>query len=296
MVANLRTSKELLEGLRPEALEELPPAARLLASFVLANRLTVLTSSAAELASRVGVSDATVIRSVQALGFTGLPHLKQALAETMGAEAQAGGPAIELGHTLAEAGEGARNAIGLALGLQRESMASLDEPAVRQAMLDAVALMHVAQRIVIYGIGPSAHLARYMASILQRSGRAAITLDSGGIALADQLLALREGDVVLAMTYGRAYREITATIQEARRLGLPVVMISDSADAMVIAQARIVIGARRGRTGHVALHATTMAVLEAMSLGLAGCDGSSALGSLVRLNQLRRSVIGPDAS
>ncbi|MBS7812072.1 MurR/RpiR family transcriptional regulator [Roseococcus pinisoli] len=289
-----RVAKELLEGLRSEAVEELPPAARLLASFVLANRLTILTSSAAELASRVGVSDATIIRSVQALGFTGLPHLKQVLAATMGAEAA--GPATDLDHTLAEAGEGARNALDLALDLQREAMASLDEPEVRQAMLDAISLMHPARRIVIYGIGPTAHMARYMATILQRSGRIALTLDAAGIALADQLLALREGDVVLALTYGRAYREIMATIQEARRLGLPVAMISDSADAMIVAQAKVLIRARRGRTGHVALHATTMAALEAMSLGLAGCDGSSAVGSLVRLNQLRRSVMGPDAS
>jgi DNA-binding MurR/RpiR family transcriptional regulator len=294
MMAEPRTSKELLEGLRSDSVEQLPPAARLLASFVLANRLAILTSSAADIASRVGVSDATVIRSVQALGFTGLPHLKQVLTATMSAEAD--GPATDLSHTLAEAGEGARNALDLALDLQREAMASLDDPAVRQAMLDAIALMHQGQRIVTYGIGPTAHLARYMASILQRSGRVAFTLDAAGISLADQLLALREGDVVLAMTYGRAYREIVATSQEARRLGLPVVMISDSADAKVTARAQVLIQARRGRTGHVALHATTMAALEALSLGLAGCDGTSALGSLVRLNQLRRRVMGPDAS
>lgn len=289
-----KTSKELLEGLSSEAVEELPPAARLIASFVLANRLTILTSSAAELAGRLGVSDATIIRSVQALGFTGLPHLKQVLAASMAAEAE--GPATDLGHTLAEAGEGARNALDLALDLQHEAMASLDDPALRQALLDAIGLMHPARRIAVYGIGPTAHLARYMASILQRSGRIALTLDAAGISLADQLLVLREGDVVLAMTYGRAYREIVATVQEARRLGLPVIMISDSADTKVTAQAQVVITARRGRTGHVALHAATLAALEALSLGLAGCDGASALGSLVRLNQLRRSVMGPDNS
>ena len=34
--------------------------------------------SAAELAGRTGTSDATVVRTVQALGFTGLPELKRA--------------------------------------------------------------------------------------------------------------------------------------------------------------------------------------------------------------------------
>ncbi|WP_421995955.1 MurR/RpiR family transcriptional regulator [Roseococcus sp.] len=290
-----RTPKELLAGLSSEAVDELPPAARLFAGFVLANRLTILTSSAAELASRVGVSDATIIRSVQALGFTGLPHLKQILAATMGAETE--GPASDLGQTLAEAGEGARNALDLALDLQREAMACLDEPPLRLAMLEAVGLMHRASRIAVYGIGPTAHLARYMTSILQRSGRQAFAIDTAGISLADQLLALREGghgpgdDLWPHLSRDHRDHPGGPSPGPARRHDHGFHRGQGHRDGPGGD-----CGAARGRAGHAAMHATTLAALEALSLGLAACDGSAALGSLVRLNQLRRSVMGPDVA
>src|SRR5882757_6698581 len=57
----------------------LAPAGRRVVQFIDQNRAAVLASSAMDLAARTGTSDATVIRSVQALGFAGLGELKQAL-------------------------------------------------------------------------------------------------------------------------------------------------------------------------------------------------------------------------
>ena len=53
-------------------LTTLAPAERRVARFIDQNRAAVLASSAVELAASTGTSDATVIRTVQALGFSGL--------------------------------------------------------------------------------------------------------------------------------------------------------------------------------------------------------------------------------
>jgi DNA-binding MurR/RpiR family transcriptional regulator len=50
------------------------------ASFFRDNREEVLVASAVELARKIGTSDATVIRSAQALGFSGLDELRRQLA------------------------------------------------------------------------------------------------------------------------------------------------------------------------------------------------------------------------
>lgn len=290
MAKTSRAAPELLEALGIRDLSALTPATRLFASFVIRNHVFVLSSSAAELSRRIGVSDATVIRAVRALGFDGLPHFKQALAAAM--TKQAAGPAPDMRRTLAEAGEGARNGVMLALRMQREAAESLQEQPVQERLVEAVCRIHVAQRVAVYGIGPTAHLARYMTALLLRGGRSAFALDAAGIALADQLLGLQEGDLLLALAYGRTYREITATIEEARRLGLPIVMISDSVDAMLTAQADVLVPVKRGTSDRVAFHAATVAALEAITLGLASCDSSKAIGSLGRLDDLRRSVLG----
>ena len=71
-------------------LATLPPASRRVASYIDSNRLAVLASSAIELAARTETSDATVIRTVQALGFAGL-------AETEAGPAGIVGPVVHTG-------------------------------------------------------------------------------------------------------------------------------------------------------------------------------------------------------
>src|ERR1700733_14075961 len=53
--------------------------------FVRENREIVLASSAAELGARIGTSDATVVRTIQSLGFAGLPELKDAILDSLAA-------------------------------------------------------------------------------------------------------------------------------------------------------------------------------------------------------------------
>jgi hypothetical protein len=66
---------QLLRGTNPQ----LGAAGRRVARFIDENRQIVLASSAAALGERIGTSDATVVRTIQALGFAGLGDLKRAI-------------------------------------------------------------------------------------------------------------------------------------------------------------------------------------------------------------------------
>jgi len=63
------------------------------------NREEVMVASAAILASRIGTSDATVIRAVKALGYSGLDALRQDLAAELRRNLS---PASRLARTLGE--------------------------------------------------------------------------------------------------------------------------------------------------------------------------------------------------
>jgi DNA-binding MurR/RpiR family transcriptional regulator len=274
------------------ATRRLAPAAARVAAFIDANRATALASSAAELAAAIGTSDATVVRAVQALGFDGLPALKQALARALDHKAS---PAAAMRRTLADVAGDARGAIDHVLDTHRAALAALRAPRARRAIVQAVARLAAAARIVTFGIGPSAPLARYAGVLLARAGRTTRVLDATGIALADQLLDLRGGDALLVLAYGGAYREVAATFAEARRCGVPIVLISDSLDPALARQAAVVVPARRGRAERVALHGTTLIALEAIGLGLAASDRARAVATLERLDALRAAVGGPPA-
>ncbi len=265
----------------------LTPSAARVASYLDRNRAAVLASSAAQIAAQLGTSDATVIRAVQALGFDGLADLKQALAAGMD---DRGTPAADMRRTLAGVGENAGQAIDAVLAAHEEGMEALRTEEGKAAILAAITTLHPATRIGVFGIGPSAHLARYLAFQLTRSGRGSFLLDATGWSLADQLLGLQAGDAVLLLAYGQPYREVHAVMAEARRLGLPVVLVTDTQSSALARQATVVLLARRGRANEVALHATTLIALEAVTLGLAAADRDHALQQLADLDRLRKLI------
>jgi DNA-binding MurR/RpiR family transcriptional regulator len=265
----------------------LAPAARRVITFIDQNRAAVLATSATDLAARTGTSDATVIRAVQALGFSGLAELRQALLAAIEAPSS---PAHDMRRTLDDLGETSDKAIDMVLEAHEEAVARLRSAESRAAMVAAAAILHPADRIVVFGVGPSAALIRYTALLLARNGRRTTTLDTTGSALADQLLGLRPNDALLVLAYGRAYREVTCVFGEARRLGLQVVLVTDGPLGRLAEQADVVLNLPRGRTERMALHGATLVALEALVPGLAAANRTGAIDSLDRLNALRRAV------
>ena len=271
------------------AQSSLSPMARRVVRFIDQNRLATLASSAADLATSIGTSDASVVRAVQALGFEGLSDMRQALVSSLGSRST---PADHMRRTLADVGESTDRAIEMVLETQREALDALQSPAVHTHIAAAVAALHRAERITVFGIGPSAALARYAVVMLGRTGRPASILDATGIGLADQLLGLHAGDAVLVLAYTHPYREVVAVFTEAHRLGIPVVLITDSENSKLARFADVVVPARRGRAERVALHGATLVVLEAVILGLAASNRAAAVATLERLNDLREAVTG----
>jgi DNA-binding MurR/RpiR family transcriptional regulator len=231
-----------------------------------------------------------VIRAVQALGFGGLPELRQILSDSLQR-----GPTIADGmrRTLEEVGESADLAISLGLDTHSDGLELLRSAGTRAKIAAGVSLLHVAERIVLFGIGPSAPLAHYTSVLLRRSGRRTEMLDRTGIGLADQLLDLRPTDALLLLAYGQAYREVVTVFDEAARLGIPVALITDTLEGKLAARAQVVIPVQRGLAERVALHGTTLICLEALVLGLAASAKDQAVATLERLNELRQYFSGP---
>jgi DNA-binding MurR/RpiR family transcriptional regulator len=201
-------------------------------------------------------------------------------------------PADDMRRTFADVGGATASAVDMVLDAHMEAMETLRSPESRARIANAVATLHPAGRIVVFGIGPSSALAKYVATQLTRFGRRAKTLDVTGLMLADEMLDLGPGDAILALAYGRPYREIVAVFAEARRLGLPVVLVTDNPEHKLARSADVVLAARRGREERVALHGVTLVGLEALILGLADADQAMALSGLRRLDALRRAVNG----
>jgi DNA-binding MurR/RpiR family transcriptional regulator len=279
-----------LDRLLQQANQQLGVAGLRVVRFINENRQIVLASSAAALGDRTGTSDATVVRTVQALGFAGLGDLKRAILNSIG---QVATPADDMRRTLRDLEKSTGHAIDSVLNAHEDGLSVLRSDECRAQIAAGVRAVDASSRIVVFGIGPSAALANYVSVLLARCGRRNRTLDATGSMLADQLLDLREGDCLLILAYGRLYKEVTAVFAEAKRLGLATVLVTEAYDTQLARMADVVIAIPRGRPGQVSLHGATLVGLEALVLSLAAAKPDDALTSLDKLNHLRRAIDAP---
>jgi DNA-binding MurR/RpiR family transcriptional regulator len=276
-----------LDQILRRAHQQLGAAGRRVARFIDENRQIVLASSAAALGDRIGTSDATVVRTIQSLGFAGLGDLKRAILGSIG---PASTPADDMRRTLGDLQKSTGHALDSVLQAHADGLAVLKSGECRAQIGEAVQVLNAALRIVVFGIGPSAALATYVSALLVRCGRASRTLNATGSMLADQLLDLRIGDALLILAYRRLYKEVTAVFAEAANLDLQTVLMTEATTTPLARRADVVIAIPRGRPGQVSLHGATLVGLEALVLSLAAARPNDALASLDKLTQLRRSI------
>ena len=276
-----------LDRLFQRANQQLGEAGRRVVRFIDENRQTVLASSAAALGSYVGTSDATVVRTIQALGFTGLGDLKRAILKSTD---KVSTPADHMRRTLADLEKTTGQAFDSVLQAHSDGLAVLNSERCRAQIAAAVGLLDAADRIAVFGIGPSAALASYVSISLARCGRPSRTISATGSMLADQLLDLRRGDGLLILAYGRLYKEVRTVFAEAKGLGLTTVLVTEAENTPLAKLADVAVAIPRGRPEQVSLHGATLVGLEAIVLSLAAARPQAALASLDKLNRLRRAT------
>ena len=269
------------------ARRDLSPAEDRVASFFAQHREEVVFLSAVEIAARLDTSDATVIRAAQSLGYSGLPDLKTELRDALRTRAT---PTLRLGRSLEELGEDPAAVLEHVLATEMELLHDARKTLRPDDFSRALDLLAKAERVVIEGLGPNAPLAEYFAARLRRMRRPALAVGERGQALADALLDMRKGDVVIVLAYDRQNPESELTLERARDLGLPSILVTDTLGLALAGQFTVALSARRAGGGMFHLSAITVVILDALLFGLARRDRAGALGAAEELQELRARI------
>lgn len=270
-------------------LERLSPAEQQVAAFFRDRSEEVLISSASALASRTGTSDATVVRTARALGFAGLNDLKRVLASEIRQRLTL---VDRMERTLEEAGLGPADAFTLAMDIHEQSLASLRRSITPTDFRTTVELIGAARRVVVFGLGPSSAVAQYLVLQLSRMGLDTLAIFNSGLLFADDVCKLRKGDLVIAFAYSRVYRELGVLLDACGKLYVPLLLVTDTLGQRLKSQVRLVLTAARGRADMLSMHMATIALIEAILVGVAAERGVQTLDSLRALNEAREKLAG----
>jgi DNA-binding MurR/RpiR family transcriptional regulator len=270
-------------------LPHMSAAEQRVARFFQQNRADVLMDSAAVVAGKTSTSDATVVRTTKSLGFSGLEELRRLVAAELGGGLS---QADRMANTLQDVGDSLQDAFTATLAIHIKALEDLRRDIPAKLFKAAVSHVTEARRVVVFGIGPSSALASYFAVQLGRFGLDALSLTHTGLLFADDLQKLRKADLIIMFAYGRVYAELAALLDEADRLGLRKILLTDTLVGLLHDRNDLVLPVARGRTDMLSMHTATMGLIEALLVGVASKRPRETIESLKSLNAARTKLVG----
>lgn len=198
-----------------EAYKHLSGTERKLADYMLKNPQAILTATARSLAEELNVSTATVVRFCRSCGFSGLTDLKLSLQREYAALCLDGGQAV-LGKLKRDDSVSVvkQKVLGYHNMIINIMLSNWNETAYE----DAVEAILKANRIIILGEGGSRCSAMCLFSILTNLGlNCESYMDS--VFEIMKVSSLREGDVVIGITFTGRLRNTLESMQLAKQRG-----------------------------------------------------------------------------
>nr|WP_281170716.1 hypothetical protein [Brevibacterium album] len=187
------------------------------------------TTTAADVAREAGVSEATVARAAQKLGFTGVKEMKAAYAARVqrgvGLE---GVMESRLARLRSMGASGPERTLGGVLASAADLLLTLSETLDPAAFAEAAEGIGAAPRTVVYGLGTGSQIAGYFVLELERGGVDAVVVSGSGHTNADAVFRLRPDDAVIVLAPRVVFDDVAAFIAGAAGIvGLVAVVSQD---------------------------------------------------------------------
>lgn len=239
---NLTESSKDLMRLIQLRFSRLSKGQKLIAEYILKNYDKAAFMTAARLGISVGVSESTVVRFANELGFSGYPKLQKALQELIKNKLTTV-QRLELSNDYVSEGYALKGV----LKADMENIRATLEKINYNTFEDVVNKIFEAKRIYIIGLRSSTALAEFLGFYLNVVLKNVRTVSYGISDIFEQMINAGEGDLVIGIGFPRYAARTIDALNFAKDRGAEVVAITDSllsplaskADHTLIAQSNM---------------------------------------------------------
>ncbi len=259
----------------------LPPSHQVIADFLLNRYQDAAFMSGSQLAQRLQVDAATVVRFSQRLGYTGYPELRHEIQERVRREIQARYQPLSAEEPPEE----------LFRRIIRNECELLAQMVVLNATAEIDQLVErltQARHIYLLSGGVEAHLAALFADLLRQQNLEARMVPPGLYTTAEALLQIESGDVALGIVLHNDYAEIAAPIRLARERGAFTVALVDNPSSELARMAEQVITCPRSEASTTSRFTCALVILLAIVQMLQVLHPET--GSKDRVDQLQQTI------
>ncbi len=254
-----------------------------IANYLLNNQDELAFLAAAELAERLDLSEATIVRFARTLGYDSYPALRAALQQKFRQRVTHSARIRSRLDDLRLEGDLFERLVVSEIDYMTQALETVDRAALRQAEQ----LLRAHARTFVFGVGPSASLVDLMNIRLTRFGRQVIPLTTAGREILEPLLLMTGSDLLFAICFFDVSPAMQLVLDYANEVGCPVILLTDTLDSIIGDRAQVVLAAKRGPVSEFHSLVVPMTIINSLLLALADEDQDNVLASLDKLDKLR---------
>jgi DNA-binding MurR/RpiR family transcriptional regulator len=269
-----------------EHYSQLTKSEKSIADFIRQNQDEAAFLSAGEIALRLNLSEATMVRFARTLGFNSYPAMRTVLQETFRRRVTHSARLRGRLDDLRAAGDMFERLVASEIDYLTQALETVD----RQALHQAVELLRSRNRVFVFGVGPSVSLVELLEIRLRRFGRQVIPLTTAGREILEPLLMLNESDLLFVICFFDVSAALQLVLDYAKEVNCPVIMLTDTLGSIIGEKANVVLAARRGPMAEFHSLVVPMTIINTLLLAIANEDRELVMANLDKLDQLRERL------
>lgn len=275
-----------------ERFSQLTKSEKRIANYLRKNQEEAAFLSAGELADRLGLSEATMVRFARTMGFNNYPSMRVVLQENFRRRVTHSARLRSRLDDLRKAGDKFEWVIVSEIDYLTQALETID----RQALRQAVDLLRSHSRIFVFGVGPSVTLVNLMEIRLGRFGRHVIPLATAGREILEPLLLMNGQDLLFTICFFDVSPVLKLVLDYAHEVHCPVIMLTDTLGSVLGDQADVVLTAKRGPVSKFHSLVVPMTIINTLLLELADEDQEQVMANLDNLDRLRDRLTKNDGA
>jgi DNA-binding MurR/RpiR family transcriptional regulator len=255
---------------------------RKLMEFILSHEDESVFLNVEDLAARVSVSVATVVRLSKALGFKGFPEFQKELRLLFRNR-------LTTTSRLQKTVDKVRNESDVLHKILQEDIHNIEET-LRQTSLQEfkqfVQSIDSAQRVILIGLRSVYSLASFFGTALKFLQKAVWVVEPGIGDLWDQLLGLKKGDLVIGISFPR-YTKLTVDIMRfSKQKGIKTLAITDTLMSPLAQHADHVLTAQYKMDSFIESFTASFSLINAVVTALGVRNKQATMASLKELEEI----------
>lgn len=254
-----------------------------IANYLRRNQEESAFLSAGEIAQKLELSEATLVRFARTLGFTSYPAMRAVLQENFRRRVSHSARLRGRLDDLREGGDIFERLTATEVDYLTQALESID----RKEMNRAVEMIRQHERIFVFGLGPSVSLVDLMDIRLRRFGKDVVPLVSSGREFLESLLMMKADDLLFVICFFDQNPALNLVLDYAQKVGCSIIMLTDTLDTVLGNKVDVVLAARRGPVGEFHSLVVPMTVINALLLSIASVDQEKIMPILDKLDSLR---------